>query len=144
MNILFDFCKTEKFSISYGLALSKFLGIDFIHYASERFYTDLRRKVEKDYCYIRLYGLEPKASSILCTLWKGDRQGSQVMIGISKVLLQVKHESKKICLVFTSPAGCLELACSQIFSNTSVVISTPIPSKILRIWKTISLISSNS
>ena len=68
MNILFDFCKTEKFSISYCLALSKFLGIDFIHYASERFYTDLRRKVEKDYCYIRLYGLEPKASSILCTL----------------------------------------------------------------------------
>ena len=41
--MLFDFCKTERFSISYCLALSKFLGIDFIHYASERFYTDLRR-----------------------------------------------------------------------------------------------------
>ena len=67
--MLFDFCKTEKFSISYCLALSKFLGIDFIHYASERFYTDLRRKIEKEYCYIRLYGgLEPRASSILSTL----------------------------------------------------------------------------
>lgn len=52
MNILFDFCKTERFSISYCLALSKFLGIDFIHDASERFYTDLRRKIEKEYCYI--------------------------------------------------------------------------------------------
>ena len=91
MNMLFDFCKTERFSISYCLALSKFLGIDFIHYASERFYTDLRRKIEKEYCYIRLYGgLEPRASSILSTLWKSDGQGSQVMIWIPKVFVASK------------------------------------------------------
>ena len=144
MNILFDFCKTEKFSISYCLALSKFLGIDFIHYASKRFYTNLWRKIEQEYCYIRLYGLEPRTSSILYTLWESDRQGYRLWYEFQSFLLHVKHESIKICLVFTSPAGCLELACSQIFSNTSVVISTPIPSKILRIWKTISLINSNS
>lgn len=90
MNILFDFCITERFSISYCLALSKFLSINFIHYASERFYTDLRRKTEKEYCYIRLYGLEPRERSILYTLWKGDRQGLQVMIWIPKVFVARK------------------------------------------------------
>lgn len=144
MNILFDFCKTERFSISYCLALSKFLGIDFIHYASERFYTDLRRKIEKEYCYIGFMVLSQRQAVFYIPYEKVTDKDHRLWYEFQRFLLQVKHTSIKICLVFTSPAGCLELACSQIFSNTSVVISTPIPSKILRICQTIFIINSSS